>query len=114
MTIGLFFSALEVWVISHYQIISFVFGILASIGVVVGIGYKVYIVSMHNEKARSDKRDRYEDQVREIAHDFALFNQRQEFQSEFMAIQEVRYKDGEQVIRCMAKDVAHIRASEGQ
>lgn len=95
-----------------YQVISVIFGILASIGVGVGVAYKIYIVIRNNRKDREEYKKALNSQLTELTHQAALFDQRQEFQSEFMSYQEKRYNRSQAIIQKFAYDVADIKANK--
>ncbi len=86
-------SAVEVWVIAHYKIISFAFGLLAAVGVGAGMVYKTAIVMRNTRLDKEAYKDAVNAQLVALSHEVALFNQRQEFQSEFMSYQEERYNE---------------------
>lgn len=94
---------LEQWVIDHYQIISFLFGLFAAVGVGAGIIYKIAIVLRNARIDREAYRERLNNQLTELAHQAALFDQRQEFQSEFMSYQEKRYNESREENRNYGK-----------
>lgn len=95
-----------------YQVISVLFGLLAALGVGVGIAYKIYVVLRNNRRDRQCYRRALNKQLTELAHEAALFNQRQDFQSEFMSYQEKRYNRSQAIIQKFAYDVAEIKADK--
>lgn len=95
-----------------YQVISVVFGLLATIGIIVGIAYKIHIVLRNKRIDRDAYRKMLSDGIEELRHKSALFDQRQEFQSEFMSYQEKRYNRSQAIIQKFAHDVADIKANK--
>lgn len=88
-------ALIELWVIAHFKVISVVFGLFAAMGVGAGIIYKTAIVMRNSRIDKEAYKDALNKQLVELAHEAALFNQRQEFQSEFMSYQEKRYNESE-------------------
>lgn len=96
-----------------YEQISVIFGLclgmLTALGIIVAIFYKVFIILDRRRTKKENFKDLITKQLVSLSHEVALFNQRQEFQSEFMSYQEERYNEVSASIIRTSEDAAMVK-----